>query len=156
MLPDLSEKERQHLARIFDRILELSSATPDTNRPEVTAKATELSKVLQKYADPSLRGIIFVEQRVLVTVLAEWLRGLPALKDHYRIAAFVGTSTSTNRKISVADLVTLPDQARDLEAFRCGEKNLMIATNVLEEGIDISACNVVSRPSELNATLERC
>ncbi|KAF7197165.1 Dicer-like protein 2 [Pseudocercospora fuligena] len=143
VLPDLSEKERQHLARIFDHILELAPATPDTNRSDVTAKATELFRILVKHANPSLRGIVFVEQRVLVTVLAEWLRGLPELKDYYRIAAFVGTSTSTNRKISVADLVALQDQTRDLEAFRCGEKNLMIATNVLEEGIDISACNVV-------------
>ncbi|KXT08533.1 hypothetical protein AC579_5406 [Pseudocercospora musae] len=143
VLPDLSEKEREHLARIFDRMLELAPATPDANRPDVTAKATELMKILVTHANPSLRCIIFVEQRVLVTVLAEWLRGVSELKDQYQIAAFVGTSTSTNRKISVADLVTLQDQTRDLEAFRCGEKNLMIATNVLEEGIDISACNLV-------------
>ncbi|EME87995.1 uncharacterized protein MYCFIDRAFT_104430, partial [Pseudocercospora fijiensis CIRAD86] len=143
VLPDLSEKERQHLARIFDRIRELAPATPDTNGSDITAKATELLELLLKHADPSLRGIIFVEQRVLVTALAEWLRGLPQLNDQYQIAAFVGTSTSTNRKISVADLVTLQDQARDLEAFRRGEKNLMVATNVLEEGIDISACNLV-------------
>lgn len=143
VLPDLSDKERRHLTRMFDALTSTVSSAPEISKPHMTRKAAELVNILVRHADPSLRGIIFVEQRVLVTALAELLRRLPELKQ-YRVAAFVGTSTSSHRKVSVADLVAMREQESDLEAFRNGEKNLMIATNVLEEGIDISACNLVS------------
>ena len=147
LMPDLSEDEKKHLLGIFMGIERQAEAAAvrdlSTDDLLMSEKARLLMQILQQHAEPTVRCLIFVEQRVQVTALAELLRRTPAIDDKYKIAAFVGSSANTNRKISVADLVALSDQEQDLHAFREGHKNLMVATNVLEEGIDISACNLV-------------
>lgn len=146
-MPDLSEAERKHLLEIFENVEQhagpaVALGTVDDSLV-ISEKARLLLQILLQHAEPGVHCLIFVEQRVQVTALAELLRRVPALEDSYKIAGFVGTSTNANRKISVADLVALSDQSKDLQAFRDGHKNVMVATNVLEEGIDISACNLV-------------
>ncbi|KAK4507050.1 hypothetical protein PRZ48_000784 [Zasmidium cellare] len=140
MMPDLSEKERKHLSGLFDQV---SSRHPDDCLTDlsVSEKVKQLLAILKQHGKATTRGIIFVEQRVQVTALAELLGRLSDVK--HQIATFVGTSGHSKRKISVADLVAVKEQEKDLAAFRDGEKNIMIATNVLEEGIDVSACNLV-------------
>lgn len=142
LLTELSDSERSHLASILSRI-EAHKTPTDFGVLTMTNKAQMLVHTLQQYADPSLRGIIFVEQRIAVTALVELLGRIPEINSRYRIASFVGTSTSSKRKVSVADLVDVRDQQADLDAFRSGSKNLMICTSVLEEGIDVSSCNLV-------------
>lgn len=146
VLPDLSEHERVHLADILfgvERTNTLADATMTMHLDEITEKAKKLIHTLQRCASPSLRGIVFVEQRVQVTALSELLRRIPEIQASYRIASFVGTSVSSKRGSSVADIVDIRNQQADLEAFRTGDKNLMICTSVLEEGIDVSSCNLV-------------
>ena len=41
--------------------------------------------------------------------------------------------------------MTQKDQKRVIERFITGEKNLLLATSVAEEGLDISDCNYVIR-----------
>lgn len=84
---------------------------------------------------------MFVEQRAQVTALARLLRQTPEIGSRYKIGSFVGMSAS--RQMAVADLSDLKEQEKDLDAFRKGQSNLIIATTVLEEGIDVSACNLV-------------
>lgn len=96
--------------------------------------------------------------RAQVTALAELLRQTDEIAVSYQVGTFVGTSSSSFRKVSVADLANLRAHITDLEAFRSGEKNLMIATNVLEEGIDISACNLIicfEKPGNLVSFVQR-
>ncbi|KAF2211562.1 hypothetical protein CERZMDRAFT_43176 [Cercospora zeae-maydis SCOH1-5] len=146
ILLELNDKERAHLLAIINGIAQrvgLSSSNHAAHDLTFSDKASQLVATLQQHADATVRCIVFVEQRVQVTALAEMLRRVPELQNLYSVAAFVGTSTNTNRKVSLADLVAIKDQEHDLQAFREGRKNLMIATNVLEEGIDISACNLV-------------
>lgn len=50
------------------------------------------------------------------------------------------------------------NQKDSLDDFRTGHKNLIITTNALEEGIDISACNVVicfDKPPNLKSFIQR-
>ncbi|CAK4028247.1 Dicer 2 [Lecanosticta acicola] len=148
VLPDLLEKERKHLATIFESLQPLGKSTQvqgvdGTTDLLLSHKAEQLIEILRKIDTSSVRGIVFVEQRAQVTALAHLLSTVQQVAPLYRIGSFVGTSSSTYRKQSVADLTDLKEQQRDLEAFRKGEKNLIIATTVLEEGIDVSACNLV-------------
>ena len=144
ILQDLSDKERQHLRKIFDNMLHMPEDVEGRELMHVvTNKVQCLIKLLQQHHSSSVRGIVFVEQRAAVTALAQILRSHPDFREKYSMGTFVGTSTFAKRKIAVADFVELTQQQNDLADFRTGSKNLMIATNVLEEGIDVTACNLV-------------
>jgi dsRNA-specific ribonuclease len=70
----------------------------------------------------------------------------------------VGTSARSYRAHNVGELIDLDAQKNALPLFRSGKINLVIATNVLEEGIDIPACNVVvcfQKPANLKSFVQR-
>jgi ERCC4-related helicase/dsRNA-specific ribonuclease len=144
LVDDLESRERRHLESIIGRILSASTGT-EVSQPDVTNisdKAKALHEILLQNAKTGLRSIVFVEQRAMVVALEHMLQ-TPALSKLYNIGTFVGSSGHSSRKTLLCDLVDIRTQDQDLQAFRDGKKNLMIATNVLEEGIDIPACNGV-------------
>lgn len=144
VLMDVGQEERQHLRKIFDSMLDDSTFTIGVDVADmITDKVKALINLLNNHTSSPTRGIVFVEQRAAVAALAHILSTHPALKAHYSIGSFVGTSTFSKRETGVADLADSKEQQKDLTDFRNGIKNLMIATNVLEEGIDVSACNLV-------------
>lgn len=138
---DLETKERRHLEGILKRVVSNADST-STSTCGASNKAKALLDILSKEVREDLRSIVFVEQRAMVLALAQLLR-CSGLFNKYRIGTFVGTSTFSGRASSLFDLFDAKSQAQDLKEFRDGSKNLMIATNVLEEGIDIPACNRV-------------
>jgi dsRNA-specific ribonuclease/ERCC4-related helicase len=138
---DMETKERRHLEEILKKIVFNAGAlTLETSGTSEKAKA--LLDILSKEAREDIRSIVFVEQRAMVLALAKLLR-CSELSERYKIGTFVGTSTFSGRATSLVDLFDARSQAQDLKEFRDGSKNLMVATNVLEEGIDIPACNRV-------------
>jgi ERCC4-related helicase len=141
LVDDLESRERSHLESIIGRILSESNGT-EASQPNNSEKAKALHDILLQNAKTGLRSIVFVEQRAMVVALAHMLQ-TPALSKLYSIGTFVGNSAHSSRKTLLCDLVDLRTQDQDLQAFRDGKKNLMIATNVLEEGIDIPVCNGV-------------
>jgi len=144
LVDDLELRERRHLEAIARRILSASDGTASLQLDitSTSEKARALHHILLQNAKTGLRSIVFVEQRAMVMALAHMLQ-TPALSNLYNIGTFVGNSGHSNRKTLLCDLVDLRTQDQDLQAFRDGKKNLMIATNVLEEGIDIPVCNGV-------------
>lgn len=156
---DLETTERRHLERILLRVVSsVDSAEASTRKIENPSnKARSLLSILAKYLQSGLRSIIFVEQRAMVLALAHLLQ-CSELSNDYKVGTFVGTSTFAGRASSLVDLCDLKSQAQDLQDFRDGSKNLMIATNVLEEGIDVPACNCVicfDRPKNLISFVQR-
>ena len=145
LIDDLESRERQHLESIVGPILSSSDGTESsqTDVASCSHKAKALQDILLQNAKKGFRSIVFVEQRAMVVALAHMLQQTPALSQLYNIGTFVGSSNHSSRKTLMCDLVDLRTQNKDLQAFRDGRKNLMIATNVLEEGIDIPACNGV-------------
>lgn len=65
------------------------------------------------------------------------------LRDILRIWRFVGASNNQARTSNISDLINISDQKHTLNELRKGTKNLVIATSVCEEGIDITACSLV-------------
>lgn len=144
VIADLEAQERGHLGRILARIVSKVDVTgmPVPITHGASDKVRALLQALSENVKAGFRSIIFVEQRAMVLALSHLLRCSP-LSSHYQIGTFIGTSTFASRAASLVDLFDSKLQEQDLQDFRNGTKNLMIATNVLEEGIDIPECSCV-------------
>ncbi|KAG0263513.1 Dicer-like protein 1 [Mortierella polycephala] len=114
----------------------------------VSDKIKKLVQVLQEVsAKDGFCGILFVERRPAVHVLCEFLEecvrfGPEFGLDHIRPVALTGHG-------SKGDIgrhkMQLKEQRRVLSGFRKGDFNLLVATDVAEEGLDIDRCRFVIR-----------
>ncbi|KAI9675092.1 MAG: Dicer-like protein 2 [Caeruleum heppii] len=141
---DWNDAERSYLLKILNTVT--SAATPSGNSSpmRVSAKVDQLIDLLIAEHTPNFTGLIFVEQRAVVAVLSALLREHPRTKDLFACGSFVGTSNNPNRKAkSLGELLDPRTQTTTLDELRSGEKNIIVATAVLEEGIDVSACHIV-------------
>ncbi|KAH6656778.1 hypothetical protein BKA67DRAFT_532030 [Truncatella angustata] len=146
--------EKQYLANILRRV-QLPQVDRTGDLP-VTHKVTMLIEQLLACPTNAL-GIIFVEETATVTVLHALLSSHPLTRIRYRIGTMVGLSRSASRKGEIGE-VNREDSLLNLKDFREGKINLLIATNVLEEGIDVPACNLVvcfDKPSNLKSFIQR-
>ncbi|KAK3643224.1 Dicer-like protein 2 [Elasticomyces elasticus] len=144
ILPDTTMSEQQHLLRILETlpISDASSASQVTNLSE---KAECLIALLASQTPDFIckgKTVIFAKERATVGGLSHILRLSRTLAPLYSVGSFVGTSTF-DRRGTIADLADPRQQTQDLVDFRKGVKNLMVATSVLEEGIDVRECNLV-------------
>lgn len=152
---DWADLEKAYLADFLDRLPD-----PDISLANLrlSPKMEALIKFLDSMDDPSFSGIIFAKQRVTVSVMERLLSLHPATKSRFRCAAFVGWSNCASHKDIIGELLTLKSQQSTLDEFRDGRKNLVISTDVLEEGIDISACKAVvcyDKPPNLKSFVQR-
>ncbi|PLB44911.1 ATP-dependent helicase dcl2 [Aspergillus steynii IBT 23096] len=155
MMMDWADAEKTYLIDFMDRLPE-----PDISLGNfrLSPKMEALIKFLDSMDDPQFSGIIFTKQRVTVSVMERLLSVHPATKSRFRCAAYVGWSNGNSRKELIGELLTLKSQQNTLDEFRDGRKNLIIATDVLEEGIDISACKAVvcyDKPPTLKSFVQR-
>lgn len=124
---------------------------------DVSAKVRELVRFLGTLEKQKFSGIIFVEQRAIAALLCKLL-SVHTHTRHLSCAGFVGTSNNFRRRTDIGDLADAALQDQVLDDFRMGTCNLIIATSVLEEGIDISSCNLVicfDRPVNLKSFVQR-
>src|SRR5690242_8210202 len=160
-LLDWSNEEKQHLLGILRQIpSQPLSPCPPLNIDPLSQKAETLIKILVSEAqeNPDFTGLVFVEQRIWVAVLAEILSVHPRTRDLFRVGTFLGPSSSSKRKATIAAFAEPKNQQTTLEDFRVGTKNLILATSVLKEGIDVSSCHLVicfERPKNLKSFVQR-
>ncbi|KAK0635015.1 hypothetical protein B0T17DRAFT_26977 [Bombardia bombarda] len=150
---DLDDEERLYLAAAFQKV----EAPPVSEEPDqLSGQVRALIKILDSYQQDSV-GIIFVKERATVAVLSHLLSIHPLTRDRYRVGSMVGSSTMPGRKRDFLDL-SRKENLFSLQAFRTGKTNLLVATSVLEEGIDVPVCNLVicfDKPSSLKAFIQR-
>lgn len=124
----------------------------------ISEKVKQLIQFLESHEEAQRYGIIFVEQRATVAVLNRLLSTHPMTRAIVKCSTFVGTSANSSRKITLGEWLDSSQQQDTLVGFRRRERNLIIATSVLEEGIDISACNTVicfNKPANLKSFIQR-
>ena len=94
-------------------------------------------------------GIVFVTRRDAVLALAAVLEHHPRTKDResFKVGCLLGSSESSYRTsfLDITRKILRQSQTETLDDFRSGEKNLIVATAVAEEGLDIQACGNVIR-----------
>jgi hypothetical protein len=145
-LCDLSTDERQHLLHVLQALPAQHSATISVPILEnLSHKVSVLidTLVTESIASPKFTGLVFVEQRVWVASLAEILTSHPRTKSLLRVGTFVGTSQISKRKSSICNYAEPKNQQTTMDDFKAGIINLVLATSVLEEGIDVPNCHLV-------------
>ncbi|MCJ1313096.1 Dicer-like protein 2 [Agyrium rufum] len=157
-LDDLGSTEKQHLSAAFEKLTWHTHKPPSGVKDEkFSTKLQSLLNALISNTNPKFTGLIFTQTRASVGVLAHLISTHPATKDHFKVGTFIGTSNDERRQ-TISELVTTESQSASLEDLKNGKKNLIIATSVLEEGIDISACNIVicfEKPPNLKSFIQR-
>ncbi|XP_039674377.1 interferon-induced helicase C domain-containing protein 1 isoform X1 [Perca fluviatilis] len=100
------------------------------------------SKVLHEFSSrEAARGIIFTKTRRSAIALSQWIQENPKFADiGVKASHMIGGGDQ-----SVVKPMTMAEQRDVLTKFRDGDVNLLIATTVAEEGLDIAACNFVIR-----------
>ncbi|RMZ89441.1 hypothetical protein DV736_g3349, partial [Chaetothyriales sp. CBS 134916] len=138
----VSNKENIHLYALLSPILvsipHLTSPNPTTEN--ISGKALALISYLAENCESEEACIVFVERRATAWALRELLASLKELA-FWKPFALVGICNALSQ--GLADLVDQQMPHSALEYFRKGSLNLCIATSVLEEGIDVQACNLV-------------
>jgi ERCC4-related helicase len=128
------------------------------SRPDkISEKVALLIDTIAKSFNPGYRIIVFAEQRATVIMLAHLLSMHP-LMEGIVTKYFLGNSNYASRKSNITELSSLKDQKDVLKDLRVGKANILIATSVLEEGIDVPACNMVicfDPPKDLRSFVQR-
>ncbi|XP_054449600.1 ATP-dependent RNA helicase DHX58 [Pteronotus mesoamericanus] len=113
-----------------------------THGPE-NPKLEMLEQILrEQFRNPSgHRGIIFTCTRQSAHALLLWLQQQPGLQTvDIRAKMLIGAGHSTQ-----SIHMTQREQQEVICKFRDGTLNLLVATSVAEEGLDIPQCNVIVR-----------
>ncbi|KAF5667653.1 Dicer 2 [Fusarium heterosporum] len=136
-----SNEDRTYLA---GHLRQISLKPTDIESPathDITHKVERLIYELLA-AGEGVVGIIFVKERAAANVLCDLLNNYPAIQKRFRVGSVVGASSFGSRKHNIYEFLN-GTGTRVLDDFRSGAINLLVATSVLEEGIDVPACNLV-------------
>ncbi|XP_009899493.2 interferon-induced helicase C domain-containing protein 1 [Dryobates pubescens] len=112
---------------------------PEYENEKLIQLRNTLMEEFTKTEEP--RGIIFTKTRLSAFALFQWIKDNPkfeevGIKAHYLIGAGHNSETKHMTQNAQRDVI---------DKFRSGNVNLLIATTVAEEGLDIKECNIVIR-----------
>ena len=152
---NLADDEKRFIAGILRNVDPETPPEPSPQATELSDKFRTLSRILLSF-ESNPTGIIFVKERAMAVVLSHLLSVYPATGERYRIAPVVGASAWRGR-VNLVDLPTRED-LETVDKFRKRRVNLLVATTVMEEGIDVPACNMVicmEKPANLKSFIQR-
>ena len=156
-------EEKDYLSALLGRVCPQSRQTyatlPERANFAVSPKVERLMELLLQERSSSPAILIFVKQRVVAAILRILLSCHTKSKDVLKCATFVGTSQQGKRRDGgLTSQLDSRNQINTLDDLRSGQINVVLATTVLEEGIDISACNLVicfNEPDNLKSFIQR-
>lgn len=156
---DLKDSTVDTLLAIFNGArIEQACQQEEIRFSRISAKVQCLLDYLLQDPGNDLCGIVFVERRVVASVLSSLLNSHSAANGRLRCIPSVGGSSFSGRKFAITELLDRRSQKEALPTFRRGQANIIVATSVLEEGIDVQACNVVACfdiPANLKSYIQR-
>ncbi|KAJ5151592.1 hypothetical protein N7492_009887 [Penicillium capsulatum] len=154
-MTSLDREERIYLFELLHGLI-APKCMPDSIH--ISPKLEKLFDFLKRMDHPKFSGLVFAKRRATVSVLSRLLSIHPETKDRLRVSAYVGWSSNGSRKEMLGDLLSCDMQRDTLSEFRSGRLNLIVATDVLEEGLDVSSCSLVicyDKPANLKSFVQR-
>lgn len=118
----------------------LTNSSPQVQRLLIYLK--EIGEKHLKSGQP-LKGLIFVQRRYTARILCHVVRRYANAYPHLNIHVDFMTGRNAFMPDSIETLLGNKNNNRILDKFKRDEINLIIATSVLEEGIDLQECNLV-------------
>ncbi|KAK0418198.1 hypothetical protein QR680_013429 [Steinernema hermaphroditum] len=141
MKDSIEPETKEIVERFKDELQELINVPP-----EDCAEAKQILRTLQDLvekqfaANPESRAIVFVQKRFIAEALQRHLNAVlaPLFGDDHS----VGYITSSNQSLAEGGQ-TGGLQREMLDSFNHGGVKILVATSVVEEGIDVKACNLI-------------
>lgn len=90
-----------------------------------------------------LKGLIFVHRRYTAKTLYHILRLYSEVKSDFDIKSDFMVGVNNRIADSIENILENKWNRKSLERFKKGEINLIVASSVLEEGVDLQMCNFV-------------
>ena len=137
---------RAYLANLLmDVNVDKGALTKVPTTSSISPKVECLVRILCSHhkGDSGSRGIVFVTERVTTVVVHHLLSPHRSIKQLFRIGSVVESSKHHRGRQDLGDIFSTAEQSKVIERFPSGEINHLVVTSVLEEGIDVSACNLV-------------
>ncbi|EHB15966.1 Putative ATP-dependent RNA helicase DDX58 [Heterocephalus glaber] len=131
------EIEQDLTRRFEEKLPELENVSMDPSNENPKLKDLHLILQEEYHVNPKTRTILFVKTRALVDALKKWIEENSAL-NFLKPGILTGRGRTSNKTG-----MTLPAQKCVLDSFRANGDNILIATSVADEGIDIAQCNLV-------------
>ncbi|KXJ85785.1 RNase3 domain-containing protein [Microdochium bolleyi] len=117
----------------------------------LTNKVHKLVELLRHTFRPGRdKCVIFVSKRLTASLLVEVLQNQAVSLPGIEAARMIGTGRSGWGEPSM----TIRDQMRTIQRFLDGCLNVLVATSVAEEGLDIPDCNMVIRFDPCNTMIQ--
>ena len=138
-----SDKNSGHEKHLLVKFTKLKSDLASLNVHENPT----LEKLEERLTDTFKRnqkseGIVFVRTREQAEAINDWIGDSKFAKElDIRPSMLLGHNRPGDKGPSMSD----EEQKVIVDAFHCGDYNLLIATSVAEEGLDIKQCNLVMR-----------
>ncbi|KAI9925504.1 Dicer-like protein 2 [Aspergillus wentii] len=155
---DIVNSGKQHAMEALCSLGVLEQYTSEMQPEDISPMCQCLvSALVQEYSN-EFCGLVFVSQRATALALKWLIEDHPDTKNLFRCGTFVGMSTFQHSSTNLGDLHDIKSQTETLERFRQRSINLIIATDALEEGIDVPACNTVLNfncPLNLKSFIQR-
>lgn len=120
---------------------------PKTILLNSSSQVQQLLIFLKKYAEEKkgepMKGLIFVQRRYTARILCHVIRRFANFYPDLKINVDFMTGRNAFMPDSIETLMSNRNNSRILDKFKRGDINLIVATSVLEEGIDLQECNLV-------------
>ncbi|KAG0287620.1 Dicer-like protein 1 [Linnemannia gamsii] len=142
----------EEIRTAFEVVKSWTFPSPVVNIKQMSPKVMKLIQILRvagKSWTKDFCGIIFVQQRDTAIALCLLLQELDEFRDIFRVQVLAGHSDESDSVLKMK----FQEQNAIISNFRSKFYNLLVATSVAEEGLDIQPCNVVIRFDPVTTTI---
>ncbi|KAM9305680.1 interferon-induced helicase C domain-containing protein 1 [Gastrophryne carolinensis] len=138
--PYTIDKNDEFLMELFDENRGKLSSLADKEESENEMLMKLRSELMKEFCkNEKARGIVFTKTRQSAVALCQWIKDNEKFREVGIHADYLIGAGSNSDFASM----TQNEQKKVINKFSTGERNLLIATSVAEEGLDIPECNIV-------------